>query len=64
MAIDPNKSKAVSQVVQEHPLMSAIAVAPGVVVFALVWWLTNPFLAIVLGIAAVAGGFYLLTRQK
>lgn len=64
MAIDPNKSKAIRQVVQEHPGMTLAAVSPGVVVFALVWWLTSPWFAILLGIVAVAGGVYILTRQK
>lgn len=64
MAIDRNRSKALSQVVQQHPGMAAIAVAPGVLVFGLVWWLTSPFFAILLGVLAVGGGIYFLTRQQ
>ena len=64
MAVDPNKSRALTQVVQQHPVMSVAAVSPGIVVFALLWWLTSPVWAILFGIVAVAGGFYLLTRQK
>lgn len=64
MAIDPNKSKALTQVVQQHPVMSVVAVSPGIVVFGLLWWLTSPWVAVLFGIVAVAGGVYLLTKQK
>ena len=64
MAIDPAKSKAVSQVVRENPGMSLVAISPGIVVFLLVGIFTNWFLAIVLGVVMVAGGYYMLTRQK
>ena len=64
MAIDPAKSKAVSHVVREHPGMSLVAMSPGIVVFLLVGIFANWFLAIVLGVAMVAGGYYVLTRQK
>ncbi|GAB39680.1 MULTISPECIES: hypothetical protein [Gordonia] len=64
MAIDPAKSKAVSQVVREHPGMSLVAISPGIVVFLLVGFFANWFLAIVLGVVMVAGGYYMLTRQK
>ncbi|MGV9826420.1 MULTISPECIES: hypothetical protein [unclassified Gordonia (in: high G+C Gram-positive bacteria)] len=64
MAIDPAKSKALSQVVRQHPGMSLVAVSPGIVVFLLLGIFTNWFLAVVVGVVAVAGGVYLLTRQK
>ncbi|ROZ88675.1 hypothetical protein [Gordonia sp. OPL2] len=64
MAVDPAKRQAVTDVVRQHPGMSLVAVSPGIVVFGLLWWLTNPFLAIVFGIVAVAGGYYLLTRRS
>ncbi|MFT4125030.1 MAG: hypothetical protein QM662_02215 [Gordonia sp. (in: high G+C Gram-positive bacteria)] len=62
MAIDPEKSKALGQVVQQHPAMCAVAVSPGVLAIALVWWLAGPFLAIVAGIVVIGGGLLLLTR--
>lgn len=64
MAIDPNKSKALSQVVRQHPVMSVVAVSPGVAVFAVLWVLGAEWLAIILAVAAIGGGYYLLTRQK
>lgn len=64
MAVDPAKRQAVTDVARQHPGMSLVAVSPGIVVFGLLWWLTNPFLAIVFGIVAVAGGYYLLTRRS
>lgn len=64
MALDPAKRDAVTDVVKQHPGMALAAISPGIVVFILLWWLTNPFLAIVLGVAGAAGGYYLLTRKK
>ncbi|MDL9936556.1 hypothetical protein QSJ18_07360 [Gordonia sp. ABSL1-1] len=64
MATDPAKSKAVVQVVRQHPGMSLVAISPAIVVFALAWWLVNPFVAILLAIVVLGGGYYLLTRAK
>lgn len=64
MAIDPNKSKAVSQVVRQHPVMSAVAVSPAIAIFAVLWVLGAEWLAIIFAIAAIGGGYYMLTRQK
>lgn len=64
MAIDPAKNKAVAQVVRQHPGMALAAVSPGIVVFAVVWLLTNFWLAVLLGVVAAGAGYYLLTRQK
>ncbi len=64
MGVDPAKSNAVVQVVREHPAMSAVAVSPAIVVVALLWWLTSPWLAILVGIIALGGGYYMLVRQK
>ncbi|MFW0788795.1 hypothetical protein [Gordonia sp. CPCC 205333] len=64
MGVDPAKSKAVSQVVRQHPVMSVAAVSPAIVIFLLLWWLTNPPVAIVVGLVAAGVGYYLLVRQK
>ncbi|MYR08641.1 hypothetical protein GTV32_21055 [Gordonia sp. SID5947] len=64
MAVDPAKSKAVSEVVRAHPGMSLVAVSPGIVVFLLVGFLLNWPLAILLGLVGAGAGYYFLTRQK
>lgn len=64
MAIDQNKSKAVSQVVRQHPGMSLVAVSPAIAIFVLLFVFGFEWLAIVFAIAAIGGGAYLLTRQK
>ncbi len=64
MAVDPEKSKAVSQVVRQHPGMSLAAISPGIVVFGVVWWLTSFWLALILAVVAGGVGYYLLTKQK
>ncbi|WP_279105493.1 hypothetical protein [Gordonia paraffinivorans] len=64
MAIDPNRSKAVAEVVRQHPVMSLIAVSPGIAVFVVLLLLDQNFLAILFAILAVGGGLYLLTRKR
>ncbi|GAC83029.1 hypothetical protein [Gordonia paraffinivorans] len=64
MAIDPNRSKAVAEVVRQHPVMSLIAVSPGIAVFVVLLLLDQTFLAILFAILAVGGGLYLLTRKR
>ncbi|GAB17750.1 hypothetical protein GOEFS_038_00170 [Gordonia effusa NBRC 100432] len=64
MGVDPAKSRAVSQVVRQHPAMSVIAISPAIVIFVLLWWLVHPAIAIIAGLAAVGAGYYLLVRQR
>mgnify|MGYP001180964838 CR=1 FL=1 len=64
MATDPAKSKAVAQVVRQHPGMSLAAISPAIVVFGVVWFVTNFWLALILAVVAGGAGYYLLTRQK
>ncbi|MEO9327881.1 hypothetical protein [Gordonia aurantiaca] len=64
MAIDPNRSRAVAEVVRRHPVMSLIAVSPGIAVFVVLLLLDQTFLAILFAILAVGGGLYLLTRKR
>ncbi len=46
MAIDWDKSRAVSEVVRQHPAMSLVAVSPGIAVFVTLLLLDQTFLAI------------------
>ncbi|MFE0752250.1 hypothetical protein [Gordonia sp. NPDC058843] len=64
MAIDRDKSRALSEVVREHPVMSLVAVSPGIAVFATLLLLDQTFLAILFFVLAVGGGAYLLTRKR
>ncbi|WP_238421411.1 hypothetical protein [Gordonia sp. 'Campus'] len=64
MAIDRDKSRAVSEVVRQHPVMSLVAVSPGIAVFAVLVLLDQTFLAILFAILAVGAGVYLLTRRR
>ncbi|GAC67847.1 hypothetical protein [Gordonia soli] len=64
MAVDPAKRRAVGEVVRQHPGMSLAAVSPAIVVFAVVWLITNFWIAVILGVAALGAGYYLLTRQR
>ncbi|MBD0861071.1 hypothetical protein IA539_07560 [Gordonia sp. zg691] len=64
MAIDRDKSRAVSEVVRQHPVMSVVAVSPGIAVFAVLLLLDQTFLAILFAVLAVGGGLYLLTRRR
>ncbi|AZG48222.1 hypothetical protein [Gordonia insulae] len=64
MAVDKAKSKAVSEVVRQHPGMSLAAVSPGIALFLIVGVLVNWPLAILLGLVGAGAGYYFLTRQK
>lgn len=64
MAIDPEKRRAAGEVVRQHPGMALAAVSPGILVFLVVGLVVNWPLAIILGLLAAGGGYYLLTRQR
>ncbi|ASR04691.1 hypothetical protein RD149_05325 [Gordonia westfalica] len=64
MAIDRDRSRAVSEVVRQHPVMSLVAVSPGIAVFVVLLLLDQTFLAILFAILAVGGGVYLLSRKR
>jgi hypothetical protein len=58
--IDRVRARSALATVKESPVITAIAVAPFVVVLGLVWWLVGGFAAfvllIVLGVVVVVGG--------
>ncbi|WP_431965298.1 hypothetical protein [Nocardia sp. bgisy134] len=58
--IDRIRARSAWATVKESPVITAIAVAPFVVVLGVVWWLTNGFVAflllILLGVGLVVGG--------
>lgn len=64
MAIDRDRSRAVSEVVRQHPVMSLVAVSPVIAVFVVLLLLDQTFLAILFAILAVGGGVYLLSRKR
>ncbi|MDA4105790.1 hypothetical protein [Mycolicibacterium holsaticum] len=51
-------------VVKQHPVMVLFAVSPVIAALALVWLWVNPTLAVLLLIAAVAGGAAVLLRKR
>lgn len=52
--IDPQRARAARDVIRQHPAMVLIAVSPVLIAAGLLWWLVNPFLAILL--LVVVGG--------
>ncbi|MGS2806946.1 hypothetical protein [Nocardia sp. MW-W600-9] len=58
--IDRVRARSAWATVKESPVITAIAVAPVVLVLGVVWWLTNGFVAFVLlvllGVGIVVGG--------
>ncbi|MEU2252634.1 hypothetical protein [Nocardia xishanensis] len=58
--IDRIRARSAWATVKESPVITAIAVAPFVVVLGVVWWLTNGFVAflllVLLGVGLVVGG--------
>ncbi|KAA0021261.1 hypothetical protein [Antrihabitans cavernicola] len=53
--IDRVRAQSALETVRENPVIAAVALAPAVVIFALVWWLAGPVWAILLLILAGAG---------
>lgn len=64
MAIDRDRSRAVTEVVRQHPVMSLVAVSPAIAVFVVLLLLDWTFLAILFAVVAIGGGGYLLTRAR
>lgn len=56
--IDRVRAQSALETVRENPVIAAVAIAPAVLIFALVWWLTNPFIAVLLLVLAGAGLVY------
>lgn len=65
MAKDVNKARtqAMKQTVAAHPGMVAFALAPAVVVFGVLWLLTNFWLALLVGIVVGGGAAYTMLRK-
>lgn len=61
--VDRIRARSALETVKESPFITAVAVAPAVVVLAVVWWLTNGWiaflLAVLLGAGVVVGGKFL-----
>ncbi|SDE05448.1 hypothetical protein [Rhodococcus tukisamuensis] len=61
--IDRTKAQTALEVVRESPAITAIVVAPAVVVFGLLWWLTGfgtaLLVTVLLGVVVVAGKKFL-----
>ncbi|MGW6377719.1 hypothetical protein ACWFRB_16825 [Rhodococcus sp. NPDC055112] len=61
--IDRSKAQSALEVVRENPAISLVAAAPAIVIFGVAWWLLGfggaLILAIVLGVAVVAGKKFL-----
>lgn len=65
MAKEINKARtqAMKQTVAAHPGMVAFALAPAVVVFGVLWLLTNFWLALLVGVVVGGGAAYTLLRK-
>lgn len=61
--VDRIRARSALETVKESPFITAVAVAPAVVVLGVVWWLTNGWiaflLAVLLGAGVVVGGKFL-----
>ncbi len=53
--IDPQRARAARDVVRQHPVMVLAVVSPALIAAALVWWLVNPVVAVLL--LVLAGGW-------
>ncbi|MGE2723124.1 hypothetical protein [Mycolicibacterium pulveris] len=62
--IDRTRARGALAVIKQHPGMVLFAVSPVLVALGLVWWLVSPTLAVLLLIAAVAGGAVVVLRKR
>lgn len=65
MAKEINKARtdAMKQTVAAHPGMVAFALAPAVVVFGVLWIITNFWLALIVGVVVGGGAAWTLLRR-
>jgi 1,4-dihydroxy-2-naphthoate octaprenyltransferase len=62
--LDPQRARAARDVVRQHPAMALMAVSPVLIGVGLVWWLVNPFVAILLLIGATVIGGRAVLRKR
>lgn len=61
--INRARTQAMKQTVAAHPGMVAFALAPAVVVFGVLWLLTNFWLALLVGVVVGGGAAYTVLRK-
>lgn len=61
--INRARTQAMKQTVAAHPGMVAFALAPAVVVFGVLWLLTNFWLALLVGVVVGGGAAWTLLRR-
>ncbi|EFV12273.1 hypothetical protein [Segniliparus rugosus] len=60
--LDRSRVGAALDVIKQHPGMALFLASPALLVFVLLWWLVHPALAVVVLLAAVGGGIYVIGR--
>jgi preprotein translocase subunit SecF len=61
--IDPARRNALKQTVAAHPGMVVFALSPAIVVFGVLWLLTNFWLALIVGLIVGGGAAWALLRR-
>lgn len=61
--INRARTQAMKQTVAAHPGMVAFALAPSVVVFGVLWLVTNFWLALLVGVVVGGGAVWALLRR-
>ncbi|PYE12220.1 hypothetical protein DFR67_12460 [Williamsia limnetica] len=61
--INRARTQAMKQTVAAHPGMVAFALAPAVVVFGVLWLVTNFWLALLVGVVVGGGAVWALLRR-
>jgi len=62
--IDPVRARSALAVVKQHPAMVLLVLSPGLIAVALVWWLAGAGWGILLLLALLAGGAFLVVRKR
>ncbi len=62
--IDRDRAKSALEVIRQHPGMTLFVASPALLAVAAVWWLFGAGWAIVLLIAVVLGGGFVVVRKR
>lgn len=62
--LDPIRARSALAVIKQHPGMVLFVLSPGLIAVALVWWLAGAGWGILLLLALLAGGVFMVVRKR
>ena len=62
--LDPIRARSALAVIKQHPGMVLFVLSPGLIAVTLVWWLAGAGWGILLLLALLAGGVFMVVRKR